>query len=121
MTDTPTRVLRYRRIRRERDYATTRYEVVVDGKTIGEVYTAEVAHDRKPRGSRIVTSRTYSDRWFAQGVDHRRVGGTWHDSRRVAVEGLLEKTLGLDWPDAYHLARTGRNFRKGEAEQKEVD
>jgi hypothetical protein len=113
MTNVPE--VRYRRVRRTPDYATTRYEVVVDGETIGEVYTAEVSHDRKPRGSRIVTSRTYSDRWFAQDTDHRRVGGTWRDTRKLATELLLERRFKhLAWRVRDLAIERARNFRKGE-------
>jgi hypothetical protein len=107
-------VIRFKRIKRERDYATTRYEVYADGVLIGQVYTAEVAHDRKPRGSRIVTSRTYSDRWFTQTVDLRRASRIAQDTRVRAVALLLEKELGLPCYDARELAKTGRNFKKDE-------
>lgn len=110
----PTPEIRFKRLKRDHDYATTRYEVHADGKLIGQVYTAEVAHDRKPRGSRIVTSRTYSDRWFVESADRHRVSYIWYDTRREAARQLLEHALELSAWDARKLAETARNYRKGE-------
>lgn len=54
------------------------------GERLGRVYQASVNHDRKPRGSRIVTSRTRSNRWHTNTPF-----SVWSDTRSEAVADLI--------------------------------
>lgn len=110
---TPIPVVRFRKYVGAPSYWTNRYEVLVDGKVIGTVETVEVAHDRKPRGSRIVTRRTYSDRWSYHPKDFSLRGGSRYETRRDATERLLQ-TVGMDLSMAMDAAEAARNETKAE-------
>lgn len=62
------------------------YDVHLNGEKIGSVYQSMVAHDRKSRGSRIVTRRTQSLRWFNNGSG---TSWDWKDTRWEAIARLL--------------------------------
>jgi hypothetical protein len=65
-----------------------RYRVEVDGKVIGHVVRRPQTFQRKPRGSRIATSRWESDRWFDAMV-------VWNDHETIkkAVVRMYEDLL----------------------------
>lgn len=89
------------------------YAVHVDGTRVGRVYQGMVTHDRKPRGSRIVTSRSHSPRWFASPGG----GYGWEDTRREAIARVLAQHLGGTIGTHEDLARTARVIRPVEADK----
>lgn len=91
-----------------------RWIVLVDGHPVGKVEQRRIRHDRKPRGSRIVTYRTYSNRWVGV-VNHRRAGVSWYDTRIEATEKVLMAAFPeIGSSDAYQLAKAARNETKAE-------
>lgn len=69
----------------------TSYAVYAEnGDHLGRVYQELVTHDRKPKGSRVVTHRTRSNRWRQQPASYfRRPSQRWADTRGLAVADLL--------------------------------
>lgn len=70
---------------------------LVDGDErteLGSISKSSVNFDRRPRGSRIATSRTTSDRWFPRGQGHGSWG--WDDTRIDAALSLLRAHLNRD-------------------------
>lgn len=67
----------------------TRYEVLVDGVRIGEVYThSSESWDRSPNGKVRTRFRGYSRTWRALSADGALVA-SFADTRHRAVEKLL--------------------------------
>jgi hypothetical protein len=83
------------------------YDVLLDGTRIGSVYQGLVSHDRKPRGSRIVTTRTQSMRWFASPSG----GWGWEDTRYGAISIVLSRALDGSPVQHEKLARTAKVTR----------
>jgi hypothetical protein len=98
------------------------YEIHVDGEKAGFVGTKEVAHERAPRGSRIVTRRTYSARWFVT-PDLTRRDRIPFETRKDAVARFL-RDRNDKLPQHEQIDRRavdlavddGRNYKKSEIE-----
>lgn len=67
-----------------------RFDVYMDGERIGEVESFEEAHDRKPRGFKYVTSRTYGIAWawLSATADNRYSHSLTKRQRNEAVYAL---------------------------------
>lgn len=72
------------------------YDVHVDGAKIGSIHQGLATFDRAPRGSRIVTSRTSSPRWWVDTPS----GGTYYrghyETRKSAAESLAKQVRVLN-------------------------
>ena len=68
------------------------YAVVsADGKLLGRVFQDMTTFDIKPKGSRIVSKRWESPRWYATATGQFRRGHP-HETRKAALESLV-----YDW------------------------
>lgn len=60
-----------------------------DGTVLGRVYQRMTTFDIKPRGSRVVTKRWESPRWYAD-VERRAGRRSWaYETRKRALEDLV--------------------------------
>jgi hypothetical protein len=70
----------------------SRYQVSLDGVTVGHVHKGTTYSERKIPGRRYVASRREITRWFAEGPPFAPP----QETRKLAVMDLLQFVLGDD-------------------------